>query len=77
MFLVAATLGGCAQNQAQLDPGPFPARYEETVRGYLNATLKDPYSVMSLTIARPVPVVFNNGALGGGKKGGLDILRLL
>ena len=35
------------------DPGPYPSDYQQIVKDYLHANLKDPYSVRDLEIGPP------------------------
>jgi hypothetical protein len=57
-FAMAVILSGCGGNgflntNKPEDAGASPIRYEETIKSYLNNTLKDPYSIRDLSISRP------------------------
>lgn len=53
--------GGMLNTNLPADAGTAPSTHEETVRAYLRANLKDPYSVMDLSISAPF---FSNCAVG-------------
>ncbi len=45
--------GGMLNTNTPVDAGTAPTSYESTVRNYLRANLKDPYSMMDLSISSP------------------------
>jgi hypothetical protein len=51
---------------AKNDPGPYPTNYKQVVGNYLPASLKDPYSVQSLSASQPQKVTVDTGLAGGG-----------
>jgi hypothetical protein len=56
--------GGLLNTNTIQDAGPKPTMSETRVRSYLNATLKDPYSVMDLSISEPVISFCSVGVYG-------------
>lgn len=62
--IALAACGGVSGNKA--DPGPFPENYEQQVKAHLRQSLKDPYSIQSLSIARPIRLSLWTGLVYSG-----------
>lgn len=59
IVFAALTLSGCMsmptqQEIASADYGAYPSQYQQIVRGYFQATLKDPESAQYASISKPV-----------------------
>jgi len=54
LLVVAVMLSGCAPAQFNInEAGPYPDNYKEIVRGYIEHTFFDPYSLRSVIISTP------------------------
>ncbi len=61
---VAAPPGGWFNTNTPADIGESPLGYNETVRNYLRTNLKDPYSLMDLSISEPAATSCRVGIYG-------------
>lgn len=73
MLTASLFLNGCSSSPvdpvtiAQADYGPYPTGYQETVKGYFQAALKDPMSAQYRWIKEPYKAYWRDIPITGGK----------